>query len=295
MNAMLQRANSIAVVMSPAIGDTLLAMVLVNNLVRNGFRPMVVGWVMEDLAQWFPGIDVRPASEMPPRVDLVIQLYATAAGRALSADGELCEISRLDAFNKAGHMIERFVAVARDTFGLANVTRDTGIVAPCGIRPRTHAARVALHPTGSHDRKIWPRAKFAALAGKLIRRGFEPTFLVAPDEKPAWLMDEDIAPYLHSFVKFVDVAAWIAESGFFIGNDSGLGHLASALGVPTPSLFMRRGLALTWRPNWGRGAIVLPHNLFVGGALKERFWKQALRASRVMHSFERLKVELELR
>jgi ADP-heptose:LPS heptosyltransferase len=95
--------------------------------------------------------------------------------------------------------------------------------------------------------------------------------------------------------QLVEVAAWIAESGFFIGNDSGLGHLASALGVPTPSLFMRRGLALTWRPNWGRGAIVLPHNLFVGGALKERFWKQALRASRVMHSFERLKVELELR
>jgi len=36
-------------------------------------------------------------------------------------------------------------------------------------------------------------------------------------------------------------------------------------------------------------------NLFVGGALKERFWKQALSASRLMHSFERLKVELESR
>lgn len=142
---------------------------------------------------------------------------------------------------------------------------------------------------------MWPRAKFAALVGKLTRRGFEPTFLVAPDEKPARLMDEDTAPYLLSFDKLVDVAAWIAESGFFIGNDSGLGHLGSEVGVPTLSLFMRRGLARTWRPNWGRGAMVLPRNLFVGGALKERFWKQPLSASRVMHSFERLMVELELR
>jgi ADP-heptose:LPS heptosyltransferase len=249
--------------------------------------------VMEDLAQWFPGIDVRSASEMPQRVDLVVQLHATAAGRALSAEGELCEISKLAAFNQAGHMIDRFVAVARDTFGLKNVTRDTGIVAPEGVRSRARFARVAVHPTGSHDQKIWPRAKFAALARKLVRRGFEPTFLVAPDEKPAWLMDGDTAPYLHSFDKLVNVAAWIAESGFFIGNDSGLGHLASALGVPTLSLFMRRGLAHTWRPNWGRGAIVLPRNLFVFGALKERFWKQALSASRVMHSFERLAGELD--
>jgi ADP-heptose:LPS heptosyltransferase len=104
-------------------------------------------------------------------------------------------------------------------------------------------------------------------------------------------MDKDAAQRLHSFDRLADVAAWIAESGWFIGNDSGLGHLASALGVPTLSLFMRRGIARTWRPNWGRGAIVLPYNLFVVGALKERYWKMALTGRSVLRSFDRLRLE----
>jgi len=233
MKRVLRKDTSIAVMMSSAIGDTLLTMVLVNNLVRNGYRPMVVGWVMEDLTEWFPSIDLRRREELPPRVELVMQLHATVEGRELARGGEFCEISKLDEFRNSEHMIDRFTAVARDTFELQDVTRDTGITPPS--RLRANAARVAMHPTGSHNDKIWPRAKFASLARKLQSRGLEPTLLVSPDEKPAWLMDDSIAPYLQSFRSLSGVAEWIAESGFVIGNDSGLGHLASALGVPTLS------------------------------------------------------------
>ncbi|MFM0627038.1 glycosyltransferase family 9 protein [Paraburkholderia xenovorans] len=104
-------------------------------------------------------------------------------------------------------------------------------------------------------------------------------------------MDRDAAGCVQSFAQLGDVAARVAESGWFIGNDSGLGHLASALGVPTLSLFMRRGLARTWRPAWGRGLLVLPRNLFVSAYLKERYWKFALTVQRVLRSFERLKVD----
>ncbi|WP_118183922.1 glycosyltransferase family 9 protein [Paraburkholderia phosphatilytica] len=290
MKATLQRAGSIAVMLPAAIGDSLLMMVVVNNLIRNGYRPVVVSWVVAELADWFPGVDVYRESDVQGHFDLVIELRRTERGAALAAHGELCEMVALEPFRKHGHMIDMMVAVARDVFELANVTRENGIAVPPGIRFRANERRVAIHPTGSHIEKIWPRKKFVALARKLIERGFHPTFLVAPEEKPAWLLDRDAAPCLHSFERLGEVAAWIAESGWFIGNDSGLGHLASALGVPTISLFMRRGLARTWRPNWGRGAIVLPRNVFVIGFLKERYWKLALTARSVLRSFERLRL-----
>ena len=298
MKAKLEGAGSIAVVMPTAIGDTLLMMVLVNNLIRSGYRPTVFSWVIKDLADWFPGIDVRGEVKAEANAqiasepfDLVIQLRATEFGKALAVSGEVCEIVSFDAFQVPGHMIDMIVAVARDAFGLAEITRHNGITVPNWVRFRAYERRVAIHPTGSHIEKMWPRKKFVALAQKLVQRDFHPTLLVAPCERQTWLMDRDAAQRLHSFDRLADVAAWIAESGWFIGNDSGLGHLASALDVPTLSLFMRRGIARTWRPNWGRGAIVLPHNLFVVGALKERYWKLALTGRSVLRSFDRLRLE----
>ncbi|MGF6763752.1 ADP-heptose:LPS heptosyltransferase [Paraburkholderia sp. GAS33] len=295
MKAKLEGAASIAVAMPTAIGDALLMMVLVNNLIRNGYRLTVFSWVIADLADWFPGVDVRHEREASGKFDLVIQLRATPLGASLAADGEVCEIVRCEAFQALRHMIDMIVAVARDNFGLADVTRHNGIAVPNWIRFRIHERRVAIHPTGSHVEKMWPRNKFLALVRKLVQRDFQPTFLVAPCERHTWLMDHEAAPRLQSFDSLGDVAAWIAESGWFIGNDSGLGHLASALGVPTLSLFMRRGIARTWRPNWGHGAIVLPYNLLLGGALKERYWKAALTDGRVLRSFDRLRLEVDPR
>jgi ADP-heptose:LPS heptosyltransferase len=283
MKAKLEGAASIAVAMPTAIGDALLMMVLVNNLIRNGYRLTVFSWVIADLADWFPGVDVRHEREASGKFDLVIQLRATPLGASLAADGEVCEIVRCEAFQALGHMIDMIVAVARDNFGLADVTRHNGIAVPNWIRFRIHERRVAIHPTGSHVEKMWPRNKFLALVRKLVQRGFQPTFLVAPCERHNWLMDHEAAQRLQSFDSLGDVAAWIAESGW------------SALGVPTLSLFMRRGIARTWRPNWGHGAIVLPYNLLLGGALKERYWKTALTDGRVLRSFDRLRLEVDPR
>jgi len=291
MKAKLESAVSIAVVMPVAIGDTLLLMVLVNNLIRNGYRPTVFSWVVKDLSDWFPGVDVRDEHEESGPFDLVIQLRATTAGVSRAAEGEVCELVSFEAFQGGRHMIDKVAAVAHEVFGLADVTRHNGITVPHWIRFRANERRVAIHPTGSHIEKMWPRKKFVALVRKLVQRDFQPTLLVAPCERQAWAMGQDEEQWLRSFGRLAEVAAWIAESGWFIGNDSGLGHLASALGVPTVSLFMRRGLAHTWRPNWGRGEIVLPYNLFVIGALKERFWKLALTGSRVLRSFDRLRLE----
>ena len=85
------------------------------------------------------------------------------------------------------------------------------------------------------------------------------------------------------------LAQLIYESGWFIGNDSGIGHLASNLGIPTVSLIHRRKTMLRWRPDWAPGEALLPWMPLLLHALKERGWKYFISVNQVLKAFERLK------
>ncbi|CAG9258266.1 Glycosyltransferase family 9 (Heptosyltransferase) [Paraburkholderia unamae] len=284
----IQIQGSIAVALPPPIGDSLIGLVLVNNLVRNGYRPVVFGWVAEQLEAWFPGLTVGYPSAYAGAFDTVIELRPTDFGPMLSRSGNTVCLADLPEYGGSKHMIDRIADIAANVFDLRHVTHSNGLVVPASVQRGRCANRVVIHPTGSHPEKMWSREKFLALADELKRAHLHPTFLVAPGEIATWrqatLRDHEV----HSLARLEDVAAWIAESAWFIGNDSGPGHLASSIGVPTLTLFMRRGLARTWRPGWGPGDIVLPPNVIPFGNLKERLWKQLLSVSRVMAHFQAL-------
>ena len=53
----------------------------------------------------------------------------------------------------------------------------------------------------------------------------------------------------------VELAAMLSESARFLGNDSGITHLAAAVGVPVVALFGPSD-AMTWAPR-GRGGITV--------------------------------------
>ncbi|TDG17424.1 glycosyltransferase family 9 protein [Paraburkholderia silviterrae] len=285
----IQTNSSVAVVLPPPIGDSLIGMVLVNNLVRNGYQPVVFGWVAEQLADWFPWVRVGRFTDHAGAFETVIELRPTKKGPTIARSGRTLCLADLPAYHgPKHHMVDRIVDIACHTFELQDVTRSNGLTLPPGVVPGGAANRVVIHPTGSHPEKMWSRGKFLALARSLERLGLRPSFLVAPNEFEAW---RGIAAQGHEVnaLDLGDVAKWIAESGWFIGNDSGLGHLASSIGVPTLTLFMRRGLARSWRPGWGPGEIVLPLNVVPSGKLKERLWKQLLSVRRVMSGFQALR------
>lgn len=284
----IQTNSSVAVVLPQPIGDSLIGMVLVYNLVRNGYAPVVFGGVAEQLADWFPWVRVGRAGDHAAAFDTVIELRPTEDGPTLCRSGKPFCLADLPAYHGRGHMIDRLVMIAADTFELGDVTRSNGLTVPPGVARGSASNRVVIHPTGSHPEKMWSRPKFLALANLLAAQGLEPSFLVAPSEFEAW---RDVAAAGHdvSALALGDVARWIAGSGWFIGNDSGLGHLASSIGVPTLTLFMRRGLARSWRPGWGPGEIVLPPDVVPFGGLKERLWKQLLSVRRVMSGFQTLR------
>lgn len=291
--------GSLAVVLSNAVGDGVMMMALVYNLHCNSLRPCVYGRIAEQLADWFPWCDIR---QTPPagaaqlaRHETVVELYPTARGAELSRSGTTVALASLPAFRQPGAtMLDCILQAGSARFGLQGVVRSHGLVAPTGSAPRHLPRRVVIHPTASHPEKTWSRPKFRALAQVLSQRGYSPSFIVLPDELAAWRDKEaQHSTPVHAFDSLGGVAGWVAEADWFIGNDSGPAHLASALGVPTLSLFMRRGLAQTWHPGWAPNRVVLPLGLLPGARMRERYWQRFLSVRRALAGFDALRATVE--
>jgi ADP-heptose:LPS heptosyltransferase len=104
---------------------------------------------------------------------------------------------------------------------------------------------IALAPTANWTGKIWPAERFVALVGAL-RAGPLPGARVAVLGGPGAQERALAAPVLAALPGAIDLcgrvslpeaAACVARCAVFIGNDSGLTHLAAATGIPTVSLF----------------------------------------------------------
>jgi heptosyltransferase-3 len=107
------------------------------------------------------------------------------------------------------------------------------------------AGFAVIHPFSGSPRKNWPLERFRAVAEILSRR--MPVFWCAGPEEE-----------LPEAVRFPDLrglARWLSAASVYIGNDSGISHLAAACGVPVVALF-GPGNPQVWAP---RGRVcVLP-------------------------------------
>lgn len=290
--------ESIAVVLPPVIGDSLFSMLIAHNLVRNGRRVVVFSNYMHTLRQWFPDMEIRPALDPAVAVQTLSGFNAAALkdwphiGELARSLPRVIDLDRARYLSRKEGMADRFLDFCRLNLELPDVICDNGLrPAPNAGEHRGHRQRVVLHPGASTLNKRWPPEKFLRLALALRDRGFDPQFVIDPGEKPAWEHLQQHGLGQVNFDSLGDLAAWIYQSGWFIGNDSGIGHLTSNLGVPTLSLFMRKGSARNWRPSFGRGMIVVAGNWVPGGKLRERWWKQLMSVERVLAAFERLRAE----
>jgi ADP-heptose:LPS heptosyltransferase len=119
----------------------------------------------------------------------------------------------------------------------------------CGLGPDP----VILHPgSGSRD-KCWPLPGFVELAARLSRAGHQPVLLRGPAETDGPSPDAPF-PCLRP-PGCLELAAALERARLFVGNDSGPGHLAAALGRPTLSLFGPTD-PRQWRPAGPRGRVV---------------------------------------
>jgi hypothetical protein len=104
---------------------------------------------------------------------------------------------------------------------------------------------VVIHPFSGGARKNWPLEKYRELAARL-KRPVE--WLAGPEEQ------------LERACRFDDLGAlarWLSGASAYVGNDSGITHLAAAVGIPTVALFGPTDPAL-WCPR-GKNARWLRH------------------------------------
>lgn len=103
---------------------------------------------------------------------------------------------------------------------------------------------IGLGPTANWSTKIWPAERFAALFHALAEgpiRDAVPAIFGGPGEQERAM----VSPLLHMLPDAIDlcgklslpeVASCIQRCALYVGNDSGLTHLAAAAGAPTIGL-----------------------------------------------------------
>ncbi len=94
---------------------------------------------------------------------------------------------------------------------------------------------IVIHPFASSPSKRWPLDLFREAAALLpcpVR------WLAGPEER----LDEAVR-----INDLYELACWLSRARLYIGNDSGISHLAAAVGVPTLAIFLASD-PLVWAP-----------------------------------------------
>jgi heptosyltransferase III len=103
-----------------------------------------------------------------------------------------------------------------------------------------------IHPGSGSPAKNWPMERFAELSRRLERAGHRVMWIRGPAEADVPREFHE-GPWIEK-PGLRDLAATLAAARHYIGNDSGVSHLAGAVGARTLALFGPTN-ALVWRPD----------------------------------------------
>jgi predicted lipopolysaccharide heptosyltransferase III len=129
--------------------------------------------------------------------------------------------------------------------------------AAAGIAARLQAAGLdpgvpfaLVHPAAATETKRWATEKFARVVEDLSARGLAIVALAGPNEVQ---LVEDLKARSSAGVigltnlSLSEVTALAARARLFVGNDSGIAHIAAAVGAPVVVIFGSSNVA-HWRP-----------------------------------------------
>ncbi|HET6861873.1 MAG TPA: glycosyltransferase family 9 protein [Pyrinomonadaceae bacterium] len=137
---------------------------------------------------------------------------------------------------------------------LLGISNDTS----AGIQQRLDKARISgpialIHPAAAFATKQWKTENFAEIVDYLTGKGFSCVAVAAPSE--GQILQHLAANTKSTFAAFDDlrlpeITALASRSKLFVGNDSGIAHIAAAVGTPAVVIFGSSNIA-HWRP-WNR-------------------------------------------
>jgi len=107
-----------------------------------------------------------------------------------------------------------------------------------------------IHPAAAFETKQWPAENFARVIDEVAARGLKPVVIVASKEKQ--VLDSVVQQSSARVIGLTDlslpeVTALAARAQLFVGNDSGIAHMAAAVNTPCVVIFGSSNVA-HWRP-----------------------------------------------
>ncbi len=306
-----------AVLPALGIGDAILMMIASHHLLQSGLCVTTFHDNLPELAPWFPNqsFEKNPLEEElierlqkfdlivvendnSPRIRKLIAIFRKEPSDRLSIfyptyspakHGPLCSLDRV--FDPNRPMAENIGKAIASLLACAETSTSNGITPPMPLEHRSRFNRIIIHPTSRAPSKNWPAHKFLKLAQRLKDQGYDPHFCVSPNERTTWEKVIESACSLPHFPNLSTLAAFIFESGFHIGNDSLLGHLASNLNIPTLIIADDENRMRLWRPGWSRTRVIFPPEWIPNPRVfrwKKNHWQRLISVRKVLRGFNKL-------
>ena len=302
-----------AVFCSQGLGDGLIFFQVANNLRLNGFEtkayhdfldelqnsipfPIEKFPKMEEMEQILSQLDlviinsdsserckflIALAKKLKPKQNWVLHA-TTCKGKNLPGDYYL---------DPSRTMVENLKNFCEKALKLKASTKENGLelFQKEKLTFRKNLQRVAIHPSSADPKRNWPLKKFLHLASLLKSRGYESFFILSHKERAFFVQEIEKEGFAApEFTSLQEMANFLYESGFFIGNDSGIGHLASALKIPTLTIFSKKRKEKFWLPDWGLSKKVSAYALLPNIKhlrLQDKYWKNLLPVFKVYRAF----------
>jgi len=283
--------KSIAIICARGIGDGLTWMVIAHQLYLNQYQVTVYSDILSELSDWFPNIEIKHNPEDILEFnayDIVLSDDHSIVVRQPEKISTQLIIPREHFFNRNIQRIHNMHYVLKTRFQISTQSKKNGLV-PTVQKRVDQNPYIVIHPTASNSNRNWGGRKFVSVARAVMNMGYNVSFIMHKSEIKDWLFVQDHGINLPEFDSLSDTAEHIYNASYFIGSDSGLGHLASNLGVPTISIFVRKSHSLNWRPGWSNGIVVSPLNPLPGRYLRQKYWRIFITPSMVIRSFKKIK------
>ena len=205
----------------------------VNNLLGNCSNILIFSFSSE-LEKTINRTFDKPCLRIPPRPPARARIHVTEYLLQNLAEGGLIEKTGSD-----------------EALSLQQLKQTTGVDQPI------EASKILIHPGSGSVRKRWPLDRFLELADMLEIRGLRPQFMCGPAETDLIANIQSENRKVHHFGELIELADWMKTAGGYIGNDSGVSHLAGYLGLPSVVIFGPADPE-RWKPPGPKVQIVRP-------------------------------------
>ena len=209
--------------------------------------------------QWFPLEAAAVATLYSSRIDPMFKnnllsyhkIILFSRSRSLEktlfsmSENEVYRISPRPELGHKVHVTQHILSNLVKCRLLKDLGKDSRMTLPLSVYtdrrvPQYDPSKMVIHPGSGSRKKCWPISNFVNVASSMDANGKQPEFILGPAEYDLYdvLMSyKRVNANVHKIETLTELAGLLKIVGGFIGNDSGVSHLAAFIGLPTVAIF----------------------------------------------------------